>query len=125
MKYNQHDRVVYNGKKAKVITGWTSINGVPKYKIELRGGGTVQTTEDKLVTDDSDPWDLSDFKKQGTDTEAKCPRCGCEWKVTVFNAKKWYDCTYCKKTKKDIVKNHKDNGINPEPYLTDRLVGLK
>lgn len=116
MKYSQHDRVIYNGKKAKILTGWTLVKGTPKYRLEFDDGKTLEVMEDKIAADESNPWESSKVKKKGTDTDAKCPQCGCEWKVTVFNSHKWYDCVYCKKTKEDIIKNYKEKDIAPTPY---------
>jgi hypothetical protein len=117
MKYSQHDRVIYNGKKGKILTGWKSINGKTKYRVDMDGGLSIETTEDKLSADESDPWGLEEVNsKRSLDVEKKCPRCGCEWKVTKFGNNEWKDCLYCKKTKEDILKNYKEKGVEKEPY---------
>jgi DNA-directed RNA polymerase subunit RPC12/RpoP len=111
MKFTQHDIVLYRGNRAKVLTGWHSISGKPKYRIEILDGAakgmSLEVAEDRLEKG-NDLWDAEDKSNYilGVDTEKRCPSCGSNWVVTRFNGKVWYDCTYCKKTKEEIMKQY-------------------
>jgi hypothetical protein len=127
MKYQQNQKVMYNGKKAKVLTGWKAINGDAKYTIEILGEvgkysvKTVTTTEDKLKECEGNPWADDDVKPYGyINPEVKCPKCGCEWKITKFGNNVWYDCTYCNKTKEQILKTYNSKSDHSRRnYFTD------
>jgi hypothetical protein len=117
MKYSQHDRVVYNKRKGKVLTGWVSMNGKPKYAIMLDDGTRIETTEDKLEMTE-DPWELDELPRSVYNRpDTHCPRCGEKWKVVKFLNNVWKDCTYCKKTKEQIMKEEKENTPPPFPFM--------
>lgn len=116
MKFDQSDTVEYNGNKAKVLTGWKTMFGIPKYKIRMIEGphaGTVlDVPEDKLAKAETPNgwfgWVGDDYQPRSKlmiDRDKNCPACGCEWIVTEFNNKVWYDCKRCKKNKEQILKD--------------------
>lgn len=126
MSFTQNDRVIYNKRKAKVLTGWTTMKGKAKYRIEILDGpaaGTqVETTGDNLEKDASyNMWeeDLTPMYGKSKNTESQCPRCGSYWKETKFESKVWHDCLYCKKTKEEIVKEYKEKGYVPTRTFWD------
>jgi hypothetical protein len=105
MKFTQHDRVKYNGKKGRVVTGWVSVTGKPKYRISLDDGTSLEVVEEKLELDDSDPWGIAKYNINPHNDPERCPKCYNKWKETKFGNNVWYDCVTCKKTKEEIMKS--------------------
>jgi hypothetical protein len=114
MKFRNSDRVLYKGKKANIITGWSMAGGSPKYRIEI-GGKQIEVLERDLTPDDSGYF--TDITPEDTDDkigEKRCPICWREWVETKFNKIVWKDCDYCKKTKEEIMKNYKKKMTVPK-----------
>jgi hypothetical protein len=116
MKFDQGDVVEYQGKKARVVTGWKSMHGSPKYKIKMAEGDLIGTEIDVLESKISKVEGVSGIfgwiidtpskkTKFGIDHDERCPICSCKWIVTKFNKQIWYDCKRCKKSKEQILKD--------------------
>lgn len=100
--YDNGDRVVYNGHKAKVV----KISGYRKYVIKFDDPNLMpqemEVNEHELTAQPSSHHDM--WSSSTVDVNKYCPHCVKEWKVTQSIYNTYYDCDKCGAKREDYLK---------------------
>jgi hypothetical protein len=105
------DRVIYYGRKAVVKLAYYTGSGDRICELEYEDNDSPyfeEVTSDSLIIIEDLPPPVPSQKyrrKTWIDSTKMCPVCETKWTVTKFGNKTWYDCSKCKLTKEQIMKD--------------------